>query len=276
MRSKKKKQNKMQPPYDYRQFLKSVFLQRKARNPRYSSRAFARDLGIRPDRLSKILNRKSGTSSAIANKIMAALALSPEEQTLFIDSVTANHSKSKLARERSRLRLKKQVNAFKPIDIDSFKLISDWYHFAFLEMLETLDPPSNPSEVAQKLSISMSEAKMAIERLVRLGYLAEQNGRWISKESFVSTSPELPSEVLRKANRESLSRALLALDQQGVEERYFTTAYMAVKVEELPRMKKRIHSFVQSFGQKASRSAKKNVVYCLSLQFYNAQKVTKK
>jgi hypothetical protein len=48
-------------------------------------------------------------------------------------------------------------------------MISDWYHFAILDLTRLDDFQPEPAWVSRKLGLTVSEVKIAVERLLRLG-----------------------------------------------------------------------------------------------------------
>ena len=90
---------------DYRVQLRRELNRRRYANPYYSLRAFARDLKIAPSRLSEIFNHKQGLSRKAALKIADILGYIGETREYFLDSVTAQHARSKIDRQSARIRL---------------------------------------------------------------------------------------------------------------------------------------------------------------------------
>ncbi len=65
----------LQDMRDYRDILKNELERRMNANPRYSLRAFARDLLTPASRLSEVLNGRRGLSEASADRIVRRLKL---------------------------------------------------------------------------------------------------------------------------------------------------------------------------------------------------------
>lgn len=70
----------------YLEMIERTLKTKKERNPYYSQRAFARDLGINQSDLSQILKLKKPMSKNIAVKILQTLNWSEEEKNQFIQS----------------------------------------------------------------------------------------------------------------------------------------------------------------------------------------------
>src|SRR4051794_7931964 len=65
-------------------YLRSIFVSRRRGNPRYSNRAFARDLGMSQSLLSFVLNQKRHLSIQQATQISVLLDLDREESAKFM------------------------------------------------------------------------------------------------------------------------------------------------------------------------------------------------
>lgn len=93
--------NDPQSTAHYREILKEELVRRQTRNPGYSQRAFARDLGIRSNRLSEILRGKQGISPQLAVTVAERLTSSEAYRSLFLYSVMSEHSRTEVERERA-------------------------------------------------------------------------------------------------------------------------------------------------------------------------------
>ncbi len=145
-------------PTDFRQFLQSELVRRTKLNPRFSLRAFAKHLNVQSGFLSKLLLGQRRITPAVIERFGPKLGLNLQEIEAY----------QKISRgEESSL-------DFRQISYDSFQMISDWYHFAILELasIEEFDP--HPRWISDKLGISLAEAKDATERLIRLGYVSQR------------------------------------------------------------------------------------------------------
>lgn len=189
---------------DYRSYLRAVFAERKGRNSSYSLRAYAKAIGLSPTAVSQLLRGSSGLSTKRALGVADRLGLSSQEAeylTLLVEWESTESSERKS-------RLQERMNALSPripshdLTIDHFQAISDWYHFAILEMLQVESVPFEPKAIAQYLGISTIEAEAAIERLERLELIesrapGEKPRRTVNRLLVASNAP---SEAIRKYN----------------------------------------------------------------------------
>lgn len=141
---------------------------RRARNPRYSLRAYARDLKLSPSRLSEVISGRHRLSGASAAKVVDGLRLTAAERALFVALVDAENP-----REAVRVKAKRALPALKArvlyskLDEEKFRLIGAWEHAAILELLATKGAAEKgPPWFARRLGIEPARAAEAIERLI--------------------------------------------------------------------------------------------------------------
>jgi uncharacterized protein (TIGR02147 family) len=247
---------------------------RKIQNASYSLRAFARDLNIAPSNLSEILRRKQGISPEKAMQIASNLKLSKEESEYFTNLVIANDARSKKERSIAKSNLEKiEIFAEKrQLQEDTFKLISDWYYYAILELLTTENFKSNHKWIAKALGLTLEEVNEAMARLLRLSLIKKVDGNYISTGVQLDTTHGIPSLSIKKFCQQILNKAMKAITDQSLDERELSTLTVAIDSKDLPILKKKIQNFRNDFDQtiiKSLKNKKPNIVYCLSMQFFN-------
>ncbi len=257
----------------YREVLTNELEQRCNRNSRYSLRSFARDLAISPARLSDVMRGRYGLSATAALQIAKKLGWSERESQHFCDLVDAEHARSAQKKREAvaRLRLSSAQAHHKTLSLDSFKVISDWYHYAILELLEVEGFQPNPTWIGTRLGISPHSCKMAIERLLRLGLMKKVGSTLIASDEFTTTTHDIPSESIKKFHRQILEKALLAIDFQDVDERDHSSLIVAIDPSCVAEAKESIKSFRRKFNKDFGSMKKKKTVYCLGVQFFNLE-----
>lgn len=259
-------------PKDYRQILRDSLEDRCQKNPRYSLRAFARDIGISAPSLSRILNGHHGLSGKVALDIAKRLSLSPAEQELFGALVESKHARTPVVRKSARRRVNELSSTFRSLGADSFRVISDWYHLAILELTLVEGFKSDAVWIADQLGITQIETKAAIARLLKLDLLRNEKGRLVATGSNFVNPQGVPSDAVRKFHGEILERAKRALELQSVAEREFSNLTLAIDEEALPRVRKLIREFTKRLDTELAASPRKSRVYNLSIQFFGLQK----
>lgn len=254
---------------DYRSYLRDVLANRCQNNPRYSLRAFARDLEISPSRLSEVLNGKYGLSKSAACEIAKKMGLNDYEQKYFADLVEANHGRAKNVRAEAQARIDAIATDYNQLNLDSFKVISDWYHYAILELIQTEQFQYDEVWMSKALGISQYELSSALARLKRLELVAEEGNTLKIKEAFTTTTNGIPSDAIKKFHKQILEKATQSVSLQTVEERDLSSVILTVDKSDIPEAKEMITNFRRSFDKRFGQSSKKNSVYCLAIQFFN-------
>lgn len=255
---------------NYRTILREQMEARCERNPKYSLRAFARQLGIPASRISEVLSQKQGLSPDWGAKIADRLGFSAAEKTHFCDLIESEHGRSKIKRKMAKIRVAQMMAQNQnSLTLDAFRVISDWYHFAILELVEQRDFRDNPIWIGKRLGIHSEVAKAAVERLLRLEQLERtKDGKLRPTDTVTSTPDGIPSEAIRKFHSQVLEKAQTALRAQKVEERDFSSAVMSLDKRKIPEAKKLIKDFRRRFWAEVGTNGEKDSVYCLSVQFF--------
>ena len=254
---------------DYREYLKDELGRRAQLNRQYSLRAFARDLEISPQVLSLVMSGKKNISPDVAISIAHRLRLSAEEISYLNDLVELNQAKSDALREVVRYRLSRyEANQnFRTLQEDVFAIISDWHHYAILELTFTDSFQNDPIWIAKRLSISPTEVRQAIERLIRLELLEDKNGALVKTEVNISTTQDIPSAGARKLASQLLEKASEALGEQAIEDRDFGSITMAIDPKKLPKAKIMIRKFRRDL-MTFLETGKRTEVFVLATQLF--------
>jgi uncharacterized protein (TIGR02147 family) len=256
----------------YRDTLRHELVSRCDANPRYSLRAFARDLGLDPARLSDILNEKKGLSREVAQSIAKTMGLNPAESELFCLSVESLHSRSSTAKQSAKTKLRNltrgQIDGA-TLSLDAFKAISDWYHLAVLQLLKLPKSKDDPSWIARSLGLKSVQVEAALDRMQRLGMIKRLKGKLTPCSDWVFTPDGVPSDALKKFHEQILKKAMSAIYTQSVHERNNLTVTMPVASRDIESAKLKIRDFLESFSAELSSSPDCDTVYCFSTQYFN-------
>ena len=240
-------------------------------NGQYSLRAFARDLELTPSRLSSILQKKQGLSIATASDLARKLKLSEARKTWFINSVGSLHARSEKERAHFKQNISAQKDAakiFTEIQLEYFKVIADWYHFAILELTYVDGFQSDAAWVARSLKIDTEVAQEAIDRMVKLELLIVKEGSLKDAFKFLATPNDIPSESLKKFNVQLMKKAMESIYEQEVDNREYASNIFSFNKEQLPMVKQKLRDFRRELELEASKPKKKDSVYCLGMQFF--------
>lgn len=253
----------------YRVLLSEKLEERCARNSRYSLRSFARDLGISPARLSDVLRGRYGLSIESAKVIADKMGLNESEISHFCDLVASEHSRSQKKRLAAKERIEKQIPDHQRLSMDAFQIVSDWYHFAILELTQVKGFKSSTKWIASRLELDEQKVITAIERMKRLN-LIQKVGRTLKPVEDFTTSPDgVSSAAIKKFHGQVLEKAANAIHAQSIDERDFSSVMMAIDPKDIPEAKKEIKAFRRNLSARFAKGKNKTSVYCLSVQLFN-------
>lgn len=226
-------------------------------NPRYSMRAFAQGLGVSHTALSLILSGARPPSRKMVALISERLGLSPQEKwELLISRATGEVSKG-------------EVLQFDQISLDQFELLSDWYHYAILSLLELPKTKFEAKWLAKRLNISETQAKLSIDLLKRLNLVEEATrGRWRQRGGPIKVENNVSTSATRKHHRQLLERAIHSLENDPFELRDFSAMTFVMDVKSIPYAKERIRSFRRELMQELETRGRPDEVYRLAVQIY--------
>lgn len=246
------------------QFLQEELLKRCERNPRYSLRAFAKSLQLHPATLSHILGGRRPITRKLLKKLGTALELSPDTLQEFEAHLSFRRSK-RAAQADARSR-----EDFYPLANDVFRVVSDWYHFALLELIKVKGFQPKPAWIARTLGVTVNEVNIAVERLQRIGLLEIRDGQW--KAVFRRTSSEAigtaTTGARRKFQRQILQKAIDALEQTPLGEREQSAMTFSMDSRLMPIAIEEIESFRKNLTAKLGAKVNHDRVYHLSVSLY--------
>lgn len=226
--------------------LELEFKKRKSKNSSYSLRSFAQSLGVNSGTLSQIFSNKRALSLENQNKIWARLGKAP---------VSENSSKSI------------QID----LETDTFQLISDWSHFAVLELFELGDFQPNTKWMGQKLGLSPFEVNLILERLHRVQLIEPKNKFYIVTKKNLSTLGMSHTNIaLQNLQKQILSQAIEAIDTVPPERRDQSTLTIAIPKKALPEIKKRVTEFRREMNSWLTEMKSKDDVYQLTISLFPA------
>lgn len=264
---------------DFKHYLKNELTSRIDKNSRYSLRAFSKALEIDIGALSQIISGKRLLSLKKAKKIIEKLDLEIIEKDKFLKALANEHKLKKKSRLNPELRkIAKESSSnkvsSKNLAIDQFAVISNWYHYAILELTQVDDFKYNESFIAKRLNISQIEVKLAIERLIKLELLELQNGKLIRTDGQIITSDRhLTSAAHKKRQKQILEKSIFALENISIDKRNHTAMTIAIDPKLIPQAKEKINLFINELSEFLESGQKKNV-YELTVNLFSLEKET--
>ncbi len=248
------------------EFLSKELTRRVSVNARYSQRGFARNLGLSPGELSEVMRGKRKLGLKAALKISRAMGLNPAETKHLLQ--LAQIEKSREWNIETRLTVEPAPMKTGSVDNDVFYLVSEWFYFAIVNLLDTKDFLWNSVWIAKRLGITRTQAKVAMERLLRIGLVKKHNGRMTTDEEFILTTAGVPSEAIRNYHKQLLQKAIEAIDFQPVQERDVSGIGFACDAKDVDAIRNEILEFQEKLASKYRKGKNVGEVYHLEMALF--------
>lgn len=239
----------MKDEQKFREKLESELTRRRLLNNRYSLRSFAKSLELDPSYLSKLLKGKRPISAAVESHCLEKLGWM-----------------SKTSETRQAQWLK---DSYIKLDVDSFMLISEWYHYAIHEIIKVKSIDWNAQSIAKHLCISQAEAQQGIDRLLRLGLIKPHKNTLVRSPRGITTTGNSNSiAAFRTLQKQLLNRAIHAMDTIDINDRDQSSMTFAISSANVPQAKKMLARFRRRFCSTMQSKYEPDAVYNLSLSFF--------
>jgi uncharacterized protein (TIGR02147 family) len=238
----------------FRLTLKDELLKRTKKNPSYSIRSFAKNLGVEHSSLAQIIMGKRPLTDKMCLRLGTKLGYGSTKMRTLMR--TYSDSKS--------------FGRYKKLEEDSFKIIADWYYYAILELTycETFKP--SPRWISRVLELPFIKTLDAVERLKRLNFLeVTPDGRWIDRMGDAhNMGSENQASSFMEHEKQVLSKAIEAMDKVSRERRLQSSMTLAVAKEKVPEARKMILNFIEELSDYLKSSPTKDEVYNIVVSLY--------
>jgi len=247
-------------------WLSNLIAEKMKKNPHFSLRAFARRVDISPTVLSRILSGKRNLTFNLAVRIADALLFSPEEREELFSFFTKKSDPNNTLEDKNE----------KQLTIECFNAMKDWYHYGITQLLQVKGFTEDYQWIASMLDIGQLEAKLAIDRLLRLEILArDEEGKLFRTATHFSTTSDIASSGLRHFQKQILEKSITSLEEDTLEERDITSITVAINEGKLQEAKLEIKKFRMRMSEFMSEGEKTRV-YNLGIHLIPLSKSTKK
>jgi len=246
--------------YDLPSLLRERLRAAARRNPRFSLRSFAKQLGIDHSTLSQVLRNRRRLSARALGAVGKRLGLSEEAIRAYAESGKKRPASRRSSEDIRDIRF----------DLDTFQLLSVWHHCAILELIQVKGFKPDSRWIAHALGIAVEDVNIAIQRLLRLGLLEmSASDRWIDK----SGDAEFRSETLTEAacnqmNQDVHELAVEAIKHIPSQHRVHRQMVVAVDSRTLSRFKSLADEFASDVQSLASESKTKDEVYQVEISLF--------
>ncbi len=253
-----------------RQVLSEAFEAKRARNARYTLRAFARDVDLSVSQMSRVLKGTAGISTESASQIASRLKWNEKETEHFLNLVNIEFSRSQMGRLSAKQKQMSAQEAFPNGEPSAFNHLQEWYYLPLMCLVDLPDFDENPKWIASRLKIEEAEAESALQTLQEIKLLVQNSaGRLAASGEYFSNSKGLPSRAVRQYHRKMLKKAYESVESQNTHERYLSSVMLAVDENQLEEAKQYLKKVADDFRLKFCNDlTQKNQVYALNLQYF--------
>ncbi len=260
-------------------FLTDYVNYRKEERPGFSLRNLAKRVNRSPSLIAMISRGERIPAPDLTSEICDALKLKAAETKYAVALNNYHRAKTPAAKRKHAelLRILKPKSSDLQLDLDSFEMMSRWYHIVILEMISLQGFKEDRKAIADELgsSVTTKMVKDSIELLIRLGIVTRtKNGKLKRRPNKVLIPKTVPSAAIRSFHKEVLLRAHQAIERQSMKERYFSTATVAVPEHLIPEISEKIANFrdeLISFITE-NNDSKDSRIYHLGFQFFRSTK----
>lgn len=257
---------------NYREFLRDFFEAKKASNPSYSFRVFAQkaDLGSSGHLKMVIDGQRNITQDTLPKYVKALDLKSKKDRKLFELLVKYNQCKDPIQKVDffNEVMTEKNKKGLSQLEKHQFQFISSWYHIVIYVMVDFPDFKRDPEWIYSRLRVKISKAQIeaALEDLVQLGLIEEEDGGWRQTKGAITVPDDIKSTAIPKYHDSMLSIAKEALMNLPADEREFNGVTLPIRRSALPYIKERIREFRKEMNEYASNVEDPNEVYQLNIQ----------
>jgi len=235
---------------DYRAFLGDAFQARRAREPKFSYRAFAKLAGYpSPNLLQLIVSGKRDLPPAHLPGTIRALGLNKQEADFFANLVGFNQSEGfeeKNFHYQRMIRSRKYA-AVKSVEKGQFEYFDQWYHPVVRELLLHRGFDGTMAWLASRVSppITEAQAERSVALLESLGLIRRDpsTGRWAHAEAAISTPAQVASLAVANYHRSILRLAADSIEACGQESRDLRAVTLGIPRSALPALKRKLEDF---------------------------------
>jgi uncharacterized protein (TIGR02147 family) len=263
---------------DYRTYLSAYFAYRKAADPGFSLRIFARhpDLGLSSSSfLSAVLKGRKNLSQALRLRFGRALGLGSAEQEYFEALIQADQSRTAEERAHFQARLARLGGTWaRPVAEAGQRFYSRWWYAVVWHWFGLHPGQSNPVRIAKAIRPRLDPAQVeeAIRVLAELKLIKRLANGYAVTEQHVAAGPEMGAEPARAYARDFLVLAAGGLEdaQTGARAYQILTFTLGPRARENLRAKfaalgAELRDLVADSGAAAETGGR---VYALALQLF--------
>lgn len=260
---------------DPAEYLTDAFEQKREKNPAFSLRSWAMQLGMKSHGpLHAMLKGQRNIPKKYVPLFIKSFKLEKKEASFFEALVDLQRAKSIEEKEMYTERLKKlgpkQVREVS--EIEAYKFISEPLHSFILELTQLKGFKSSLGWIKSKLrqNINLKVAEEILDRLQSLGVLELVNDKYERQSKHISTTVDTMNKAVQEHHKKVLTIATEELQKQDVESREFNSVTFNIRKEDIPKIKQILREQTDEVIQEFEAApGEGDATYHLGLQFFS-------
>jgi uncharacterized protein (TIGR02147 family) len=208
----------------------------------------------------------------MASRFAEALGLSGDAGEYFVQLVRLGQGRTSLERSRvyEKLATFKAYRRKRTLDLAHAAYHSRWYIPAVRELAGRADFRADPKWIAGRLlpPIKPSEARAALDTLLEIGLLQEENGKIVQSEPLITTGPEMHALHIANYHRMMMQKAAESIDFVPSERRDISAVTLLVGAGGMARVKQRIIRFRRELLELALAEKQPTQVVQMNFQIF--------
>jgi uncharacterized protein (TIGR02147 family) len=259
---------------DYRAYLADTVAGSKAQGLPASNRWFAQRMGINSTSwLTMVIKGRIGLSKITANKLSEILKHSAVETRYFETLVFFNQSRSIDDRNRyyQELCSLAEIKEARLVSKDRYDYYGEWYHSAVRSIIGMHGFDGDYKKLAGMLvpPITPAQARSSVELLESLDFITKnETGAYTLTAKAITSGEEIQSLAVANFQRETMRRALEALDRFERNRRYIGTQTVGVSEETFAKIKQLLIDTSNRIAEMANADKEADRAYQVNFQAF--------
>lgn len=264
---------------DFRSYLKDWFRYRKAAQPAYSMRTFARNPALGISSTSFMTNLLKGARNLTQRQRLAfikALKLEGAEAEYFDSLVQFNQAKTLDEKNYFFAHLSRHRGSQAKLLLErQYAFFAKWHHSVIWNYLGLPRSESAPARIAKHLAEELppEQVQESLDLLMGMGLIKKTANGYDVAERHLVTDKVFMGQVAKDYHREFLKLAAGALDRYPPEKRQFNVLAFSVSDKGFEAVKQRIAAFLQEVREIVDRDEDMNQVNLLNIQLFPGARI---
>jgi uncharacterized protein (TIGR02147 family) len=236
---------------DYRKYLADFLAEKRRKNPHFSDRMVAYNLGCNPGFFNRILKGKRNLSQQFVIKLADILKFNAKQKRYFELLVSYNQAKKQIEKDHFFRQLDIfRTSKIKETAVAQHAMYSEWFYVVLRELINIVPCRNISDETCQLLSrhfyprVTPDQVRQALSTLDKLELLSQRrNGTISAKERFITTGAEIPQVVLNRILLQFMELARLAVDRFSRRERSLSTLTFSISEKGYERIREKLDQY---------------------------------